>query len=799
MDAGLSIREGIADKNETADRARCLHCGLPVDRARRSPFCCAGCKAVHALLHDEHLEEYYALRGRKGVPAAASDASKHDLKWLEPIEGRLGASGEHERVTLDIQGLHCVGCVWLVDELFARAGGDRIVVNAAIGRVDMVVAPTFDLRAFVRKVEQFGYFFGPPVKRELARSSNLVWRLGICAAIAMNSMIFAIATYAGLRSGPLYELFTTLNLALGSCAVAIGGTVFFRSAWRALRQGVLHLDLPIALGIALAFGGSVWLFFRHQAQGAYFDTLDVFITLMLLGRWLQERAVERNRAWLLASDGADNLLARRVRDARVELVRCSALQAGDQLMVTPGDLLPIDGVVEQGGTTFSLDWIVGESRPRSYGYGDLVPAGAFAVGPTASTVRVVTDFASSPLRTLLMSPSDSKDDVARATTWFQRLSKAYVLGVLVLAAGGFIGWWMGTHDLGRALAVTTAVLIVTCPCAFGIAAPLAYEMVQAGLRHRGLFVRKASFLDRARSVRRVVFDKTGTLTTGRLEVSNLETLRGLPPEDRNALYNLVARSGHPKSAAIRDALDGYATLDRNMEAVETPGMGVEMERDGETWRLGEPSWAVIDRVPLDYDVAFGVDGRLLAPIRTREGLRSDAVDEVEALKDDGYDVWLLSGDAAPRVSAIAALAGFPGAQAIAEQTPESKAAFLRLHGGNETLFVGDGVNDALAFDCALVSGTPAVDRPYLPARADFFFVTPGLAPIRIALRSARVLAQVVRADLAVAFTYNAIAIGLALAGRMSPLLCAVLMPASSLSTIGVTVAALSPRSRLWRS
>src|ERR1019366_9254512 len=143
-------------------------------------------------------------------------------------------------------------------------------------------------------------------------SRDLLWRLGVCVAIAMNSMIFAIPLYAGLDRGPIFSLFTTLNFGLGALAVMIGGTVFFRSAWRALRQRMLHLDLPIALGITLAFGGSVHSYFTHGSRSAYFDTLDVFIALMLLGRWLQERAVERNRAWLLASDGTDGLLARRV-------------------------------------------------------------------------------------------------------------------------------------------------------------------------------------------------------------------------------------------------------------------------------------------------------------------------------------------------------------------------------------------------------------------------------------------------------------------------------------------------------
>ena len=724
--------------------------------------------------------------------------ARRDSKWLDAIEQGVRSGEGSVRVTLDLQGIHCLGCVWLIDELFRRApAGDRIVVNPSLGRVDMVVRPDFDLRGFVRHVERFGYLFGPPVKRDTAASRDLVWRLGVCAAIAMNSMIFAIATYAGLDRGPLYDLFTTLNFGLGGVAVAVGGSVFFRSAWRAVRQGVLHLDLPIALGVALAFAGSTYSYFAHRSDASYFDTIDVFITLMLVGRWLQERVLERNRAWLLASDGTDGLLARRVEDGRVALVRCADLKTADRLMVTPGDLVPVDARLERGPAAFSLDWIVGESRPRTYRSADVVPAGAFASGDEAVVLRAETDFEASPLRQLLHVPEQG-GDTARATLWFQKVAKAYVGAVLSVAAAGFVGWCAGTRDVGRALTVTTAVLIVTCPCAFGIAAPLAYEIVQAGLRRAGLFVRRASFLDRARDVRRVVFDKTGTLTTGALELADEAPVDALSRAEQTILYDLVARSGHPKSAALRDALNrrGLA-LDDAVRVVERPGEGLELVANQETWRLGDPEW-VCPGTRATGDIAFGVGGRLVASFVTSERLRPDAAREVEALSSDGYDVWLLSGDAQSRVNSAGDASGIARSRAVGEQNPEDKARFLDAHDRGDTLFVGDGVNDALALDRAHASGTPAVDRPYVPARADFFYVTAGLAPVRLALRTSRALAQVVRADLGIALAYNLVTVGLALSGRMSPLLCAVLMPASSLTTIAVTVAALSPRRRLWR-
>jgi Cu2+-exporting ATPase len=791
-----------------AARTACLHCGLPVVPAgagRHGDFCCSGCEAVYGLLHREHLGRYYALRGARGVPALASAGVRRDTKWLELLEARLAAAGGHARLALDLQGLHCVGCVWLIEELFAREPGtSRILVNPALGRVDLWVSRDFALRRFVEHVEAFGYRFGPPLKRAPAASRDLVVRLGVCAAIAMNSMIFGIAMYAGLRAGPLFSLFTALNFVLGSLSVAVGGSVFFRSALRGARRGVLHLDLPIALGIALAFAGSTLSYATHRSESSYFDTLDVFIALMLLGRWLQERVLEHNRAWLLASDGAEGLLARRVEGGRVRLVSCAELREGDALLVAPGDLVPTDARLDGDASTFSLDWISGESRPRTYRPGDVVPAGAFATGPNAAALEVVVPFESSPLRDLLRQPerprSGGDAEGERSSPWWQALSRVYVTAVLALAAASFAGWWAGTHDLAVALRVTTAVLIVTCPCAFGIAAPLAYEMAQAGLRRHGLFVRRAGFLDRAARVRRVVFDKTGTLTTGVLALSDETPLAALDRRALAALYDLVARSSHPKSAAIREALAPYdLSVTPGARVVEHPGKGIELSDACGCFRLGAPAWAAAAASHGSGDVAFSRDGHLLASFTTAERLRPDAAHEVRALEDDGHEIWLLSGDAQHRVDAVGAASGIDPRRSIGGCSPRDKARFFEDPAHGDALFVGDGVNDALALDRALVSGTPAVDRPFVPARADFFFVTPGLAPLRLAIRTSRAVAQVVRADLAIALAYNAITVGLAVGGRMSPLACAVLMPLSSLTTIAATVFALSRRSRLWKS
>lgn len=777
-------------------RARCAHCGEPVID-RRSAFCCTGCEVVHKLLADAGLDRYYDLGGGRGHPVVLGDAEA-DRKWLEPI-----LAAKPSRLLLDVQGIHCSACVWLIEKLFARrTGAGRILINPAVGTVELVVDESFDLRAFVADVEAFGYRFGPALKRENARQSDLVWRMGVCIAIAMNTMIFGFAIYAGLAEGTVFRLFHALDFGLSFLSVLIGGTVFFRSAWASLRRGILHLDLPIALGIALVFASSTFTYVTGGGGASYFDTLNVFIALMLVGRFLQERVIAKNRAMLLASDGAESVLVRRVRDT-VELVRATELAEGDLLLVGRGDLVPVDAeLLGEASASFSLDWINGESAPRTFTPGAVVPAGAFSHDAQALRLRARSAFDRSALSALLRNDTRRDRDLPRATAWHMTLTRLYVIGVLAIAAVTSAGWYFATRDAIRTFDVVAAVLIVTCPCAFGIATPLAYEIAQASLRKIGLFVRTPGFLDRAALVERVVFDKTGTLTTGRLRVEDPVMVTSLHAEDQRRLYALAVQSSHPKSRAVL-ALLPAAPIEGALVR-EYPGKGLELRDGGRIYRLGAPAWALAPaEIPLltrrnpRADVLFTRDGKILSEITTAEELRADAAKEVRALTRLGYETFVLSGDGAEATASLARACGIDAKHAFGGRSPEGKRHWLDTAGDKRTLFVGDGINDSLVAEAADCAGTPAIDRPFMAARSDFYFVTPGLRPIRAALETAKRLESVVRVNLGVALAYNAVTVTLAAAGLMTPLLCAVLMPVSSLSTVLATTLRL--RRSTWTS
>ncbi len=809
---------------ETRARA-CRHCGLPLGRAWRSElgaFCCAGCKTVHALIESQGLARYYDLRG--GAHAPPPELRANSFAWLDvllgteasssapsatapnesranPAAARISSDG-NARLTLDVQGVHCAACVWLLQELWTRLpGAVDLRINPALGRAEFAWRrDELDLREYLRSAERFGYRFGPMRKGDLAASRGLVVRLGICMAAAMNVMIFSLCYYAGLAKsdGALYAVLGRWSAVLATISVAVGGSLFFVAAWRGLRRRIVHLDLPIALGIALAYGGSLWAWLALGPEAAYFDTLTIFVALMVLGRWLQERVLQKNRMSLLSSDGVDDLYTRRRRETVLETIPAAAIEPGDELWILPGDLVPVEGVLLGERASLNLDWITGESRARSFEPGDKVPAGAFQGGDGALRLSAQEGFAASRLHALLGSGrgDESRSETkGRADRWWSRFATIYVVSVLALATLAFGSWW--SAGVGRAIQVTLSVLVVTCPCALGLALPLSNELAHAALRRRGIFLRESGLLRRVLRVKHVLFDKTGTLTRGNLKLSaaSLRELETLDDESRAVLRNACARSLHPVSRALHAQLSqgGRTELIDALEVRERAGRGLEIRRDGHVWRLGRREFALGEAQPGRSGGAtcFSLDGVPLASFEFDEELKHDAADEVRLLQKDGLELHLLSGDRGDRAARVGATLGLPSDHVHGDLAPEDKARRVRELDRRDTWMVGDGINDAPAFDAAFCAATPAIDRPNLPARADLFYLGDGISAVRETLHWARRLARVQRTNLVLAVSYNAIVVTLCLFGAVGPLTAAILMPASSVGFLGLTTLRLT--------
>ncbi len=795
----------------------CLHCRGELDAARRprgDPFCCRGCRAVHQLIHGSGLTRYYDLRRGRQSPAA--DLRPASLVWLERLLEENDETGEGPfRLSLDIQGVHCAACIWLLEELFRRQpGGLDLTINPTLGKVDLAWDPrASDLRHYLEEIEKFGYRLGPARDDARRQPSSLIPRMGLCIAMALNVMMFTFSYYFGLapEDGALYQFFGALSFGLATVAVAAGGPVFFRGAVAALRRRMAHLDLPISAGILLAYAGSVYGYLSTGPGAAYFDSLTIFVALMLVGRWAQEHVLERNRNALLDTAGADQLTVKRQRADHLEAITAPELATGDEIWIAPGDLVPVAGLLLRRAARVSLDWITGESDPVTFEPGDTVPAGAFNAGTGGFTVAAAEDFAGSRLNDLLRAESASDD--GHRPRWWTRVATGYVAAVLVLATLAFLSW--APSDPRRALEVTVAVLVVTCPCALGLASPLAHELLHHALRKRGVFVRRPGFMDRALAVRKIFFDKTGTLTHGNLilEPASRKALWRLDQECRLILGNMVARSNHPVSRALAVALappGGAGAPASHLEAAgenlrELPGKGLEWHRDGVVYRLGKADFAAPRKLAgpggpskaseprFTTETLFTGDGRVLAAFRFSEELKADAAREVAGLRAAGYQPFLLSGDSAARVEVARRALGIEEARALAGQDPEAKARVVRSLDHRDTLMVGDGLNDSLGFEAALCTATPAVDRPVLPGKADFYFLGDGISAIRRALGAARRLREVVRDNLIIAVIYNLSVVGLCFMGLVTPVVAAILMPVSSVGIVSLTAWRLTGR------
>ena len=817
------------------DQHVCIHCGTPFRPAAHRPdFCCAGCQFVHDLIAKNGLGQFYDLQ-EGGVPPVQSLVfQKRDYAWLEDL-----ARISNGTLTLDVQGLSCIGCAWLIEKLFTRKPGALAIhVDPTLGQLALRWQPgVFDAVAFARELQTFGYLVGPPGKSAAPASRALNLRLGLCAALAMNTMLFTLPRYLGMEEGfEFAQLFQRLTLILGTLSFLIGGSYFFVRSWHSLRQRVLHIDLPISLGLGAAYAGSVFAWMRGAHGFVYFDFVSTFTVLMLAGRWLQQKAVERNRHQLLAAqsepppvrlvgrqasslsrpsgvppDGSEDgrpeaRLPGQAGSLSSERVPVARIAVGDVFAVDPGQVVPVLSRLCSEGATLGMEWISGESEAASARRGRLVPAGAMNCGQAAIELEAREPWADSLLAKLLrITPAGTARDAT-----LERFLRGYIGVVLSLAVTGFCAWWAFTGALLPALQVLISVLVVSCPCASGVALPLCRDLATSRMRKLGIFIRDGELWAKLDHVRKIIFDKTGTLTLEAMSLLNPDSLRHLHSDESAVLLAMVNDSLHPVAGCLREQLLADRVEPVPASAIhEAIGLGLEMEHGGATWRLGRPEWAVMQTIlsaesareqgqsqrtglsALRADCIFTRDGEPLAAFRFGETARDDAREEIAALRGRGCDVFILSGDRRAKVEAMADRLHLPREQCVGELSPEEKAARVRTLDARDTLYLGDGANDSLAFDAAWISGTPAIDRGLLEQKAGFYFLGRGLNGVRALLDTAALRRRTARAVVAFAIAYNAVAVALCLAGFMSPLLAAILMPASSLVSLAIVFAGFS--------
>lgn len=766
---------------ESPQKRACEHCGIPLRPSEPSDYCCRGCEYVAKLIKSEGLDDYYQLRDKVIEPVSPAALRSVDYSWLEEKVVKEQAlrkdSGKDGRLLLDLRGISCVGCVWLIERIFERSGiaGDlrifpqRGQLELSWHRGDEAIL------GFFEEIHRFGYTVAP-AGEAVEETHRLGPLIGLNAAFALNTMLFTLPVYLGMEADFEFAgLFALLTLVFASFAYLTGGLWFVKKAWQGLRRKILAIDTPIALGVSAAYFGSLVGFVLKMEDFLYFDFVAVFIFLMLTGRWVHERALERNRNRIRA--GQWQLERYQTVDGRQ--IVASELEPEEAIIIEPGQVVPV-AVELFESASLSLESINGESEPRTFAAGARISSGCFPAGGKALRAKTLERWSDSLLFELLQ----AKPDAERNQT-MERVLEYYILAVVVLAIGGWLGWGLIGANWTQAAQVLLSILVVSCPCALGVAYPLINDLAASLLRKKGVYPREASMWGRIGKVDTIVFDKTGTLTLETLEFVNESVLDTLSQEQLGILRQLVESSFHPLSRTIRECLvsRGVGLAAERLAVDEIAGKGVMVNYAGKRWALGRSQWE--SHQAGDGQTVFTCNGEVLASFAFRDRIRQGAKAEMDWWRAAGYRVALLSGDNRERVDALAEELQLGREDVLHGQSPEAKREWIQREAADSALMIGDGLNDSLAFEAALCRGTPLLDRGVLEDRSDFFFTGNGLAGPRWLLSVFYLRRRALRAVFVFAVIYNLSAIAVCMIGWMTPLLAAIFMPISSVVTIGI--------------
>jgi len=694
------------------------------------------------------------------------------------------------RLELAVDGITCAGCMARIEAgLAAVPAVTRARVNLTERRVAVEWAGgKADPARVVDRLSELGFKAYPfePARaeaQEAEAAASLLRRLGVAAFAAMNIMLLSVAVWSGNVTDITPEqrdFFHWLSALIALPAAAYAGQPFFRSAIRALMAGSLNMDVPITLGVLLALGMSVFETLGH-AEHAYFDSAIMLITFLLAGRYLDRNMRRRTRAF------AGNLAALRAETAvkfvgngEIREVPIESIGPGDLVLVRPGERIAVDGIVADGRSDVDQSLITGETAHVGVAAGAVVYAGTMNVTGTLQ-VRVSTAAAGTlidEIKRLLDRAVEARSHYVRLA---DRAARLYAPVVHATALVTLLGWLAARATWHDAIVTAIAVLIITCPCALGLAVPAVQVVASGALFRAGVLLNAGEAIERLASVDTVLFDKTGTLTLPEPEVVNAA---GLPPSLLALAGRLALASRHPLAATIAAAAGATAPF---MGATEEPGQGVSASLDGVALKLGRPSFCGAAR-EADAAARFDPEASLIGfahgaeryVFAVRQRLRPDAEAVVGRLRRAGLAIEILSGDRAEAVAPVARRLGIESWHAA--MTPADKIgriAALKAQ-GRRVLMVGDGLNDAPSLAAADVSLSPVTAVHLTQATADAVFLGERLAPVAAALEIAAKARRVMRANLWLAAAYNFVAVPLAIVGFASPLVAALAMSGSSL-------------------
>ncbi len=805
-DAGHYAAELAPGKESNPEH--CLHChrDISFSGASISGFCCSGCESVYRIITQCGLGKYYDLRqleSREWDPADSADPRSF-AHFDDPAFKRNYVEAKADgmlHTELYLENVRCAACLWVLERLPHVVRGiieTRLDLSRSLLEVtwDPKLTSLAEIARFLKSIDYTPHPFRGVNRRNLRRQEErlLLTRIGIAGACAGNIMLLAVCLYAGWFSGieaEYEQTFRWLSLLISLPVVFWSGQVFFRGAISSLRLRRPHIDVPLALGIALAFTASAFNVVRGTG-GIYFDSITALIFLLLIGRWLQLRTQR------VATEAQEFLYSfipswtRRVVDENIEEVAVESLLPGDVVLLLPSETCPVDGKVVKGRGIIDRSALTGESRPLEVVVGDTIEAGVISVSSPLN-VQVERAGEETRLGRLMQLVERSIRERAPVVELTDRIGGYFVVGVIAIAGAAFA---LGAQtSLNEGFERALAMLIVTCPCALGLATPLALTSALGRAARRGIFIKGGSTLEALSRTRRMIFDKTGTLTEGKFKVVSWDGVTGVAP----LVAALEAHSVHLFAVALVKELGGSTSAQLNVTDVqEHLGAGISGLVGGRNVAVGSrrlmeqlgieitPEWSSREGKIREQALSHAyvaVGGDIVALIGLGDPVRPEASPAISRLQGLDIAPHLLSGDLLEVVQKVGSQLGIPSAELVGDATPEAKLTYVQSYHDGGTAMVGDGINDAAALASADVGIAVHGGAEASLAASDVFLTKPRLNDLVTLVEGARLTTAVIRRNLLISFGYNIVGAGLAFAGLINPLIAAVLMPLSSLSVV----------------
>ncbi len=790
-------------KGTFLSKIACSHCHLEFEKdemisdnngAKELFFCCKGCQGVYHLLQDQGLDSFYGKLGSKTLEPPkhlVDDSSRFDYEGFHKRYVTDRADG-YKEISLIIEGIHCAACVWLNEKILTRAEG---VIEANINFTNNKARIVWDgdkikLSEIIDKIRAIGYDAMPYDAGLQEESANRLRRQNYTKMIVgvfatMNIMWIAVALYAGYFSGIEEGHKDILHLAefiLASITLFYSGSIFYKGAFTAAKHGFVTMDTLVATGSTLTYSYSIYASITHAGE-AYFDSVTMIITFVLVGKYLETLSKKQ------AIDTLDKLSSiiptevTVVTSEKTEYIPIDSVSVGMIVEMRAGDVAALDGTVISGEANFDESTLSGESEPVLKKDGDKITSGSKNLDGIIR-YEVTKDSKHSSFSEIVRLLSESLEKKPKIESMANNLSRYFSVTILSLALATFLAWlFVGGIGFEKALVVSVSVIIIACPCALALATPIASVIGLYVAAKKGVIFKSSSMLETIAKADMIILDKTGTITEGKPKVLSEKEFA---PYDKAALSVLVSASKHPISQAV---LSHIGAMRRELDAIkEVRSKGIEAQLDGLKIIGGNGEYMKEHGIDIDFEsdkslFFYAEAGRLKAVFELEDKIKEGAKETIESLKGYGLNVVMLTGDNEKAAQRVASAIGIKHYQS--KMNPQEKLSFIEnaQQNGKVVIMAGDGINDSLALARADIGIAMASGAEINLQTSDVVLLHNSIKELKEAVRIGRKTYKTIKQNIGISILYNAVTIPLAMSGLVIPLVAAISMSFSSILVV----------------